>query len=228
MLDSLPINAFDGAVALVVLVSALVALIRGFVKEVLSLAAWAGAALVTLWGFALARPYFRAFIESQLLADVAAGITLFVASLIVFAMIAHGTSALVRRSSSLSAVDRSLGFVFGIFRGLVLLGLAWLALAWAIPEEKRPDWIFEARTRPLIEQIAEYLVGLAPPEFRGQVRTAGDQAQRGTEALKALQRLQPNDQPNPPSQPGETGYKRDEVQGMEQLIDRVRPAAPSR
>jgi membrane protein required for colicin V production len=228
MLDSLPINAFDGAVALVVLVSALVALIRGFVKEVLSLAAWAGAALVTLWGYAFARPYFRAFIDSQLLADVAAGIVLFVVSLIVFAMIAHGTSALVRRSSSLSAVDRSLGFVFGIFRGLVLLGLAWLALAWAIPEEKRPDWVVEARTRPLIEQIAVYLVGLAPPEFRGQVRSAGDQAQRGTEALKALQRLQPNDQPNPPSQPAETGYKRDEVQGMEQLIDRVRPAAPSR
>lgn len=224
MLDSLPINAFDGAVAIVVLVSALIALLRGFVKEVLSLAAWAGAALVTLWGFAIARPYFRAFIDSQLLADAAAGIALFVVSLIVFAMIAHGTSALVRRSASLSAIDRSLGFVFGIFRGFVLLGLAWLALAWAIPEEKRPDWIFEARTRPLIEQMAEFLVGLAPPEFRGQVRTAGDKAQRGAEALKALEKLQPN----PPSQPNETGYKRDEVQGLEQLLDRVRPAAPTR
>jgi hypothetical protein len=39
-----------------------------------------------------------------------------------------------------------------------------------------------------------------------------------------LQQLQPNS----PSQPGETGYKRDEVQGLEQLLDRVRPAAPSR
>ncbi|MBL8807689.1 MAG: CvpA family protein [Rhodospirillales bacterium] len=224
MLDSLPINAFDGAVAVVVLVSALIALLRGFVKEVLSLAAWAGAALVTLWGFAMARPYFRALIDSQLLADAAAGVALFVVSLIVFAMIAHGTSALVRRSASLSAIDRSLGFVFGIFRGFVLLGLAWLALAWAIPEEKRPDWIFEARTRPLVERMAEFLVGLAPPEFRGQVRTAGDQAQRGAEALKALEKLQPN----PPSQPNETGYKRDEVQGLEQLIDRVRPSAPTR
>jgi membrane protein required for colicin V production len=224
MLDSLPINAFDGAVAVVVLVSALISLLRGFVKEVLSLAAWAGAALVTLWGFAIARPYFRAFIDSQLLADVAAGIALFVVSLIVFAMIAHGTSALVRRSASLSAIDRSLGFVFGIFRGFVLLGLAWLALAWAIPEEKRPDWIFEAKTRPLVERMADFLVGLAPPEFRGQVKSAGDQAQRGAEALKALEKLQPN----PPSQPNETGYKRDEVQGLEQLIDRVRPAAPTR
>ncbi len=224
MLDSLPINAFDGAVAVVVLVSALIALLRGFVKEILSLAAWAGAVLVTLWGFAIARPYFRAFIDSQLLADVAAGIALFVASLIVFAMIAHGTSALVRRSASLSAIDRSLGFVFGIFRGFVLLGLGWLALAWAIPEEKRPDWIFEARTRPLVEQMAEFLVGLAPPEFRGQVRTAGTQAQRGAEAIKALEKLQPN----PPSQSNETGYKRDEVQGLEQLLDRVRPAAPTR
>jgi membrane protein required for colicin V production len=180
--------------------------------------------LVTLWGFALARPYFRTFIDNQLLADVATGLALFVLSLIVFAMVAHGTSSLVRRSSSLTAVDRSLGFVFGIFRGALLLGLAWLALAWAIPSEKRPDWVFEARTRPAIEQIAEFLVGLAPPEFRGQVRTVGDQAQRSGEALRALQQLQAN----PTSQSGETGYKRDDVQGLEQLIDRVRPAAPNR
>jgi membrane protein required for colicin V production len=224
MLDSLPINAFDAIVLAVILLSALIALLRGFVKEVLSLAAWAGAVLVTLWGFALARPYFRTFIDNQLLADVATGLALFVLSLIVFAMVAHGTSSLVRRSSSLTAVDRSLGFVFGIFRGALLLGLAWLALAWAIPSEKRPDWVFEARTRPAIEQIAEFLIGLAPPEFRGQVRTVGDQAQRGSEALRALQQLQPN----PTSQSGETGYKRDDVQGLEQLIDRVRPAAPTR
>ena len=224
MLDSLPINAFDAIVLAVILLSALIALLRGFVKEVLSLAAWAGAVLVTLWGFALARPYFRTFIDNQLLADVATGLALFVLSLIVFAMVAHGTSALVRRSSSLTAVDRSLGFVFGIFRGALLLGLGWLALAWAIPSEKRPDWVFEARTRPAIEQIAEFLVGLAPPEFRGQVRTVGDQAQRSGEALRALQQLQPN----PASQPGETGYKRDEVQSLEQLIDRVRPATPNR
>jgi membrane protein required for colicin V production len=224
MLDSLPINAFDAIVLAVILLSALIALLRGFVKEVLSLAAWAGAVLVTLWGFALARPYFRTFIGNQLLADVATGLALFVLSLIVFAMVAHGTSSLVRRSSSLTAVDRSLGFVFGIFRGALLLGLAWLALAWAIPSEKRPDWVFEARTRPAIEQIAEFLIGLAPPEFRGQVRTVGDQAQRGSEALRALQQLQPN----PTSQSGETGYKRDDVQGLEQLIDRVRPAAPTR
>jgi hypothetical protein len=71
-------------------------------------------------------------------------------------------------------------------------------------------------------------VGLAPPEFRGQVRTTGDEARRGAEALKALERLRPQGDPNPPSQPGETGYKREEVQGLEQLLDRVRPAAPSR
>jgi uncharacterized membrane protein required for colicin V production len=136
MLDSLPINLFDAIVLGVVLLSALVALLRGFVKEVLSLAAWAGAVLVTLWGFAVARPYFRTFIDNQLLADIATLVALFIASLIVFAMVAQGISALVRRSQSLTSIDRSLGFVFGIFRGAVLLGLGWLALAWAVPSEK--------------------------------------------------------------------------------------------
>jgi membrane protein required for colicin V production len=233
MLDSMPVNPFDLAVLAVVLLSALIALWRGFVKEVLSLAAWAGAALVALWGFAYARPYARAFIDSQLLADAVAGIALFVVSLLIFAMIAHGIAALVRRSSALSAVDRSLGFAFGIARGGLLLGLGWLALAWAIPVEKQPTWLHESRTRPAVEWVADFLVGLAPPEFRGQVRQVGAEADRAGSALRALQGQgnqggsSPSPRPNNSPGPGETGYKPDDAIG--QLLRRTEtPSTPQR
>jgi membrane protein required for colicin V production len=227
MLDSLPVNPFDLAVLAVVLLSALIALWRGFVKEVLSLAAWAGAALVALWGFTYARPYARAFIDSQLLADAVAGVALFVMSLLFFAMIAHGFAALVRRSDALSAVDRSLGFVFGIARGGLLLGLGWLAMAWAVPVEKQPAWLHDSRTRPAVEWIADFLVGLAPPEFRGQVRQVGTEADRAGQALRALQGPgnqggtgSPPRSNNPPG-PGETGYKPDDAIGN--LLRRTEP-----
>ncbi len=227
MPDSLPVSPFDLAVIGVVLISALIAMWRGFVKEVLSLAAWAGAVLVTLWGLNYARPYARDFIDSQLLADVAAGIALFVVSLLVFAMIAHGIAALVHRSSALSAVDRSLGFVFGIGRGAILLGLGWLALSWALPVEKQPAWIHDSRTRPAVEWVAEFLVGLAPPEFRGQVRQAGQDADRATQAIKALQQVgnpagtSTSPQPNNLPAGNETGYKSDDAIG--QLLRRTEP-----
>lgn len=232
MLDSLPLNPFDAAVLAVVLISALVALWRGFVKEVLSLAAWAGAVLVALWGHRYAQPYARAFIDNELLSAVVAGVTLFVVSLLVFAMIAHGVAALVHKSNALSAVDRSLGFAFGIARGGLLLGLGWLALAWAMPVEKQPDWLHDSRTRPAVEWVAEFLIGLAPPEFRGQVRQVGAEADRAGQALRVLQG--PGNQggsgtaprPNNSPAPGETGYKPDDAIG--QLLRRAEPPAPQR
>jgi membrane protein required for colicin V production len=228
MLDSLPVNPFDLAVLAVILLSALIALWRGFVKEVLSLAAWAGAALVALWGFRYAQPYARAFIDSELLASIAAGVALFVLSLLVFAMIAHGIAALVRKSNALTAVDRSLGFAFGIARGGLLLGLGWLALAWAVPVEKQPAWLHDSRTRPAVEWIADFLVGLAPPEFRGQVRQAGAEADRAGQALRTLQGGEnrgasgTSPRPNNSPAPGETGYKPDDAIG--QLLRRTEPS----
>ena len=232
MLDSFPLNPFDAAVLAVVLISALIALWRGFVKEVLSLAAWAGAVLVALWGHRYAQPYARAFIDNELLSAVVAGVTLFVVSLLVFAMIAHGVAALVHKSNALSAVDRSLGFAFGIARGGLLLGLGWLALAWAMPVEKQPDWLHDSRTRPAVEWVAEFLIGLAPPEFRGQVRQVGAEADRAGQALRVLQG--PGNQggsgttprPNNSPAPGETGYKPDDAIG--QLLRRTEPPAPQR
>lgn len=233
MLDSLPVNPFDLAVLAVILISALIALWRGFVKEVLSLAAWAGAVLVALWGHRYAQPYARTFIDSELLANVAAGVALFVVSLLVFAMIAHGIAALVRKSNALSAVDRSLGFAFGIARGGLLLGLAWLALSWAMPVEKQPAWLHDSRTRPAVEWVAEFLVGLAPPEFRGQIRQVGAEADRAGSALRALQGPEnrggstASPRPNNSPGPGETGYKPDDAIG--QLLRRTEPpSTPSR
>ncbi len=232
MLDSSPINPFDAAVVAVVLISALIALWRGFVKEVLSLAAWAGAALVALWGHRYAQPYARTFIDSDLLSSIVAGVALFVVSLLVFAMIAHGIAALVHKSNALSAVDRSLGFAFGLARGGLLLGLGWLALAWALPVEKQPGWLHDSRTRPAVEWVAEFLIGLAPPEFRGQVRQAGAEADRAGQALRILQGpgnqggSAPAPRPNNSPAPGETGYKPDDAIG--QLLRRTEPPAPQR
>jgi membrane protein required for colicin V production len=173
-----PINPADLTVAVLVILSGIFAMARGFVREVLSLASWVGAALVTLWGFGLARPYARGMIANALLADIVTGAVLFIVSLIVFSMIGGGIASLVR-GTGLNAIDRSLGFVFGLDRGVLLVAVMWLGVAWAIPVGDQPVWLREARTRPLVEHLADYIRGFAPPELRGRAQAAGSRIDSG-------------------------------------------------
>lgn len=163
ILDSLPIAAGDIAILIILAISAFLALARGFVAEVLSIAGWLGAALVTLWTFGDAKPYLRQYIEMQLLADILTGVGIFVVALVIFSTISHLIARVVK-GSALSAVDRSLGFVFGVVRGAVLVCLAYLLLTWVFPETRRPPWLENARMLPWVQAGAEYLKSLVPQE----------------------------------------------------------------
>jgi len=224
-MHDLPINPADLTVAILIVISGLFAMARGFVREVLSLASWVGAALVTLWGFGIARPYVRTLIEHSLLADIVTGVALFIVSLILFSMIGGGIASLVR-STGLNALDRTLGFVFGLVRGALLVAVLWLGLAWAIQPADRPAWLKEARTAPLVERLAEYLRNLAPPEFRARVQTTGTQLEQGVNQVRQYEtilRAPSLPQAKTPAASAERGYKADERRGLDGLIQRAQP-----
>lgn len=184
----------DLVIIAILALSALLAFVRGFVREVLSIGAWVGAALATIYGFPLAQPFVRQYIEVALFADIAAGVSIFVLALIVLTIVSHALARNVRESA-LGAVDRSLGLLFGLVRGAVLISLAYLVMAWAIPPEDRPVWITQSRTMPLIQQGADLLLQLLPESALREGRTAVDAAKTGVdqavETGKALQNLAP-------------------------------------
>ena len=91
----------------VVLLSGLLALLRGFVHEVLSFGAWIAAGLVALYAFPYVQPHARELISMQVIADVGAGVVLFLVALVVFTLIARAIAAGVHKSG-LSALDRTL------------------------------------------------------------------------------------------------------------------------
>lgn len=222
----LPINPADLTVAVLVILSGIFAMARGFVREVLSLASWVGAALVTLWGFGIARPYARGMIANTLLADIVTGAVLFIVSLIVFSMIGGGIASLVR-GTGLNAIDRSLGFVFGLVRGILLVAVMWLGVAWAIPTGEQPIWLREARTRPLVEHLAEYIRGFAPPELRGRTQAAGNGIKSGVhdvQQYEAILKAPLTPQVKPATSDSQAGYKADERRSLDGLIQRTEPA----
>jgi membrane protein required for colicin V production len=194
----------DLIIIAILALSALLAFMRGFVREVLSIGAWVGAALATIYGFPLAQPYARKYIEVALFADIAAGVTIFVVALILLTILSHALSKNVR-DSALGAVDRSLGLLFGLVRGAVLVCLAYLVMAWAIPPEDRPVWIAQSRTLPLVQQGAGLLLKILPESALKQGEDAVGAATTGLgqaiDAGKAVQTLTPST----PAQPATNG-----------------------
>ena len=158
----------DGVVAVVLLVSAGLAFLRGFVHEVLGIGAWAGAGFVAWWGFPHAQPWFRAQIGAPLVADAAAALALFLVALLVLSILTRAVSARVR-ASALNSVDSSLGFVFGLVRGALILSVAYIGVSWLIDRDQPPAWLASARTRPWLERGATLVQSALPEGFGRQV-----------------------------------------------------------
>lgn len=220
-------NAGDLVVLSALGLFAIFGLLLGFVGVVLLAARWVGASLITMWGFPYAQHVARRMIESPLIADVLAGVVLFVISLVILSVISHAIGTLIRRSS-LNALDRTLGFVVGTVGGIAVVALTYLAFTqwiWATPAE-RPEWVRQARTLPLVEATADFLRGLAPPEYRGKARAAEDEiirrARQAQEAQNALRALG-TPSSNTPASDAETGYKTDVRRDLERLIQNAQP-----
>ncbi|NBC33956.1 MAG: CvpA family protein [Alphaproteobacteria bacterium] len=229
-MESLPINAFDLIVLVILVLSAGLAFARGFVREVLAIGSWIGAALVTRFAVPHVSPVARDIFDNptvsdfiggfgygsehrDLMADVAGGVVVFIAAMIAFSILSTIIARMVQ-GSGLSAVDRSLGLVFGLLRGGLVICLFYLLLVWLIPDRRdRPDWIEEARTRPLVERGTELLLGLLPQDARA---AEGDLRSRIREAGPPP----PLPGTPEPARPGRSGEGRYDQERLDQLLDR--------
>jgi membrane protein required for colicin V production len=217
-------NALDIAVIAVILVSGLFAFARGFVKEVLSVGAWVGAGFAALYGLPYATPIAARFLPSGAVAEAGAGLAVFLVALIALSIL---TSAISRRvkDSALSAVDRTLGLIFGLVRGVVLVCLAYIALGWVWPADKpqpQPQWIAGARTLPLLENGADRLRRLLPAQYREKAQATASETRRAAEQLKeAAGAMNALSRPHPPGIPTRERppvYTPDDQRGLNRLI----------
>lgn len=222
-------NLLDIIVIAVILLSGLFAFARGFVKEALAVAAWVGAAFAALYGLPYAAPFAERFLPRGPVADAAAVLALFLVSLVA---LSFATSAVAGRvkESSLSAVDRTLGLVFGLVRGLVLVCLFYIALAWALPAGKQPQpsWIAEAKTLPLLASGAERLRALVPVAYRAKAEATAADTRRAAEqmndAASAMRALSTPRQPATPVRDGGAPYSADDQRDLNRLIQQQQDA----
>ena len=147
----------------VIFVSSLLAMLRGFTREVLAIASWAAAALAALYFHPLVVPYLKPYISKDTIAlAAAAGIVFFIA-LIVVSIVTVRISDMIL-DSKVGALDRSLGFLFGAARGLLLCAVAFIFFNWLVPEKTQPEWVKNAKMRPLLSVTGDQIMALLPDD----------------------------------------------------------------
>lgn len=157
-------NWVDLAVIGVLAISALLAFMRGLVREVLGIGTWIGAGLFAGWAAPALRDRAAAMLGPEY-AEIAAFGAGFLIALIVLSVVAGWVGGIVRMSL-LGGLDRTLGMVFGLLRGSALIAAAYIGMSWVLPVERWPAPVLEARSLPYAYRVTVLVAGLLPKDYR--------------------------------------------------------------
>lgn len=208
----MPITILDLILLGVMLVSGLLALVRGFMREILSIAAWGAAAIVTLYSFSKLLPTAKTYFNNDTVASVVVVAGVFVGTLIVVSVITVRISDMIL-DSRIGALDRTLGFLFGLARGLLIVVVAYQFFIWLVPEKQQPDWVRGAKSRTVLDSTGEWLKSLLPDDPENTI-------------LKRFKKNKPDDeQADSEQQPSGSsdGYSKPARDSLKKLIEK--PAA---
>ena len=211
----MPVTLLDLILLGVMLISALLAMIRGFMREVLSIAAWGTAAAATLYSYSRLLPVAKGYFNNDYVAAGAVIGGVFLGTLLVVSIITIRVSDMIL-DSRIGALDRTLGFLFGLARGLVIVVVAYLFFDWLVPAKSQPSWVQTAKSRVVLQSTGDWLKSLLPddPEstiLRRLKKPKGDEDEAAPEQKSSVEPVTPR---------GETvGYGKTERSGMQQLIE---------
>lgn len=176
----LGLTQFDLIVLALLAISGAVGFARGAVREVAALVALVAAGALAIFGLPLSGPVVREVVRPDWLGAVAALILVFAVTYITLRLIGAALAKRVQQTDVLGALDRSVGLLIGLGRGLLVLGALFLMFRAATPEDLRPRWITGAATWPLAGEMGQILEGLAPKglDFAAALGPAFDNAVR--------------------------------------------------
>lgn len=147
-------NVLDGVILAVVIVSGLISIWRGFVKEAISLATWILAFWIALFFAPKLAVVMPAGLESPTLRWLVSVVALFMTTLLVGGLANFLVSTLVEKTG-LSGTDRALGVVFGILRGVAIVALGVLLAGETALE--REHWWEESGMMPYFSPMADWM-----------------------------------------------------------------------
>ena len=174
------LNNLDVVILIITAVSALIALCRGLVKEVLSIIGWVLAAVVVFYMLPILTPFAKNYIASSMMAGIVTALLILIVFYIIWLL---STDKMVSkiRTSKLSALDRILGLVFGVLRACLLVILFNILVTWMLPEESKEGMFKDSRYFNIAGRFAEPLVSLIPESTIDLIRDKSAEVGLGKE-----------------------------------------------
>lgn len=159
----MPITLLDGILLAITLFSAVLAMVRGFSREVLAVASWIAAAAAAYFLYPVLTPVALNYTTSAQIAMIGSAAVIFLIALIVVSYITMRIADFII-DSRIGALDRTLGFVFGAARGVLLVVVGMLFFNWLVAAPKQPDWVTEAKSKPMLDSLGVRLVNVLPDD----------------------------------------------------------------
>ena len=174
----------DGVVAVVIILSAILAYARGFVRESLAILGWIGAAVLAFVFAPTVRPMVsqvpglnKFLADSCELGTIAGFAAVFALALVLFSIITPLFSSVVQRSA-LGGVDQGMGFLFGVARGILLVAVAFIVYdrvmstqPVAVVDNSRSAQVFERMRGQMDQQIPQDAPGWVVSRYEQLVRS---------------------------------------------------------
>ena len=194
----MPITLLDIILIVIMLVSALLAMVRGFMREVRAITAWVLAAAATLYSYGKLLPLATSYFNSTVVATIAVVGGVFLLTLLVVSVLTIRISDMVL-DSRVGALDRTLGFLFGLARGLVIVVIAYMFFDWLVPDRSKPEWVLHAKSKVVLSSAGDWLKAQLPDDPENTI-------------LKKLKRPKPEDSDTPEVPPPD---QHGEIEGLE-------------
>lgn len=172
------LTQFDMIVLALLAISAALGFFRGAAKEIAALAALLGAAALAIFGLPMSAPILRKLVHPDWLGAAAALVAVFIVAYLALRLVLGALAQRVQDTDFLGALDRSVGLLIGLARGLLVLGALNLMFNAATPKDLQPPWIIASKTWPTAQSMGRLVSALTPKglDIAGKLKPAFDRA----------------------------------------------------
>lgn len=227
---------FDSVVLFVLVASAVIAFLRGFIREVLTILGVVGGLAASYFGGPLIAPTikdwlvpateeeagrFIGLIPYNLLSDIIAYGSIFIIVVLILSLFSHMLASWAK-TAGLGAIDRTLGVIFGLARGAIIIGLLYLPLYLLVDNDVRADWFAKSKTRMYVEATSDFMAEFLPSGMTKD-KESTPSSTIGQSAREKLQELDilggAKSKPDNNTNKNAPGYKADERENLNNLIE---------
>ncbi|MCB1591319.1 MAG: CvpA family protein [Alphaproteobacteria bacterium] len=192
----------DIVVLLIILASVLIAFLRGFVREVLTILGIIGGLAAAYFGGPYFVPIMNGWLGVQEIAEgeeqaklfdlipyiyVSRALAyggIFTVVVGVLSLLSHLLAEFISKIG-LGALDRTLGVVFGLVRGILLVGIIYLPVYANAKTEDKKKWLEGSKCAPYMEAVAGWMFSFAPKDMQEQVEKLSGQGNPAQKLLEA-------------------------------------------